>query len=131
MGLRVHVNRAPQVHLPVVDQNRVAILRDAIDGAVEGPVEDDAGRLALEPRIVLLRELRRGSVTCGRELGTGVGARSGGRASAAPSAAAAARPTLARLDGGDLAQRDESAAFPGWIGHDDLFRRPVAADVRI
>src|SRR5687767_12467182 len=94
MGLRVHVNRPPQVHLTVVDEDLVAVLLNAIDRAVEGPVEDDAGRLALESRIVLLRELRRGSVTRGRELGTGIGADPGRRATASTAAPAAttARP---------------------------------------
>src|SRR5512145_2326083 len=95
MGLRVQVNGPPQVHLAVVDEDLVAVLLNAVDRAVEGPVEDDAGRLALESRIVLLRELRRGRVTCGRELGTGIGARPARLAAASTAAATSARAALA------------------------------------
>ncbi len=53
MRLQVQVDRALQVHLPVLDDDVSLVLRDAVDRAVERPVEDDAGGLALEARVVV------------------------------------------------------------------------------
>src|SRR6185295_17427288 len=50
--LPVHVNRAREAELAVLERDRVAALRDAIDGAVERPVEQDARRLATHARVL-------------------------------------------------------------------------------
>jgi hypothetical protein len=52
--LDVHVNRALEIHLAVIDSDVVFVLCDAIDGTIEGPVKNDAGGLAAESGIVLL-----------------------------------------------------------------------------
>ncbi len=57
--LHVHEDRSLQTELAVLNNDGVFVLRDAIDGAVEGPVEDDAGRLAAESRIVFTLERSR------------------------------------------------------------------------
>src|SRR5688500_12129292 len=98
MGLHVHVDRAPQVHLPVLNQNRVLVLRDAIHRAVEDPVEDDARRLAAKTRIVIAGELRRRLFTKWRELGAAIEARAGlGTRAATTTAAPLARFQLLEL----------------------------------
>ncbi len=48
----VHVDDALEAVEPVVDDDAVLLLRDAIDGAVEHPVEDDARRPATQARVV-------------------------------------------------------------------------------
>src|SRR4030095_1412311 len=54
--LHVHVDGASQVHLPVLNKDRVLVLNNAIHRTVEGPVEDDARRLAPEKRGILTHE---------------------------------------------------------------------------
>jgi hypothetical protein len=73
MLLQVHVNRPFQIHLAVLDDDRVAVLRDPVDRAVKRPVEDDARRLAPEARVVLLRKRGRFSLTTFSELGAALG----------------------------------------------------------
>src|SRR5204863_2866603 len=91
---------------------------------------DDAGRLAAEARIVLLRE------GCGRllselgQLGAAVEPRPGCRASASASTPGAGG-TFARLEVIQLAERHKAAAGAPGIDHDDLFGRPIARDVRL
>ena len=56
--LQVHVNRALQPELPVLQHDRIFVLRDPVDRSIEGPVENNAGRLALETRSILALEFR-------------------------------------------------------------------------
>src|SRR5262245_64689762 len=56
MRFHVHVNRPREPELPILQDDGVAVLRDAIDWAVERPVEDDARRLATHARVVLVEE---------------------------------------------------------------------------
>ncbi len=58
--LHVHEDRSFQAELAVLNNDGVFVLRDAVDWAVEGPVEDDARRLAAESRIVFTLERSRG-----------------------------------------------------------------------
>ncbi len=51
MVLEIHVNRAQEAVLAVLERDRVAALHDAVDRAVPVPVEDNARRLATKARI--------------------------------------------------------------------------------
>ncbi len=129
VSLGVRMDRAPQIQLAVEDDDVVAVLLNAVDRAVECPVEDDVGRLALEARIVLRHELRRRFLTCGGHFGSGVHAGSGLTAASTATATAAPGARFSRLRCWERAQRHERAAAPARIGHHDLLGRPVAADV--
>src|SRR4030081_1316755 len=61
--VHVHMHGPGEPHLSILQDDRVLVLGDAIDRAIEGPVEDDAGRLAPHPGIVLGRK---GPESCGR-----------------------------------------------------------------
>src|SRR5262245_33077466 len=76
MLLHVHVDRPLQIHLAVLDEDRVAVLCDPVDRAVERPVEDDARRLAPEARVVLLRKCGSFFFTTFGDLGAAIGSRS-------------------------------------------------------
>src|SRR5207249_1797528 len=97
MLLHVRIDGPLEAHLSVLKKDGVLVLRDPVDWSVERPVEDDAGRLAAEARIVLLRE------GCGRllselgQLGAAVEPRPGCRASASASTPGAGG-TFARLE---------------------------------
>src|SRR5215813_8179155 len=54
----VHINRTLQSELPIFEKDRVLVLCDAVDRTIERPIEDDAGCLAAEARIVLPRKFR-------------------------------------------------------------------------
>src|SRR5262249_10551130 len=58
MIFSVHVDGALQAELPVFEHDRIFILCDAVYRPVEGPVEDDAGGLAMEARIIVALEFR-------------------------------------------------------------------------
>src|SRR6187200_2991227 len=75
MLLQVHVDRPLQIHLAVLDDDRVAVLRDPVDGAVKRPVEDDARRLAPEAGVVLLRKRSSLFLAALGELGAAIGSR--------------------------------------------------------
>ena len=63
----VHVDGALQAELAVFEHDRVFVLRDAVDRPVESPVEENAGGLAVEARIVFALEIRRGFFSgCGQ-----------------------------------------------------------------
>ena len=107
------------------------VLLNAVDRAVERPVEDDAGRLAVEARIVLRHELRRRFLAARGHFGSGVHAGPGLTAASTAAAAAAAGARFSRLRCWPSVLRGTSAPpRAARIGHHDLFGRPVAADVR-
>src|SRR5678815_3629798 len=127
MTRHVHVNRSREPELTVLQHDRVLVLRDAIDRAVEGPIEDDARGLAAHPGIVLVEQH-------GKLLGALLPFRRQLRAlnharTAATGAPRSADPPFARLEVAGGAQRHERAATATRIGHDELFRRPVTCDV--
>src|SRR4030095_17123078 len=78
MLLHVHVDRPLQIHLAVLDDDRVPVLRDPVDGAVKRPVEDAARGLAPEARVVLPLKSGRLPFTTFGDLGAAIGSRSCG-----------------------------------------------------
>src|SRR5678816_1257480 len=123
----VHLNRAREPELAVLQHDGVLVLRDAIDGAVERPVEDDARGLAPHARVVLgeeHRELLGALFTLRRQLGALNHSR--------PAAARSSRttdPPLSWLVLTGGTQRHQRAAAASRIGHHQLLRGPVAGDV--
>ena len=72
----LHVNRAFQSKLTVFKHDRIFILPDSVDRAIESPVEDDAGRLAMETRIIFTLEVRGRLFSEIRQFGTVIAPRS-------------------------------------------------------
>src|SRR5262245_50428353 len=124
MTADVHVNRSRESQLPVLQDDGVLVLRDAIDGAIERPVEDDARRLAAHARVALReehRELFSALLALGREFSALNHA-----GAAATRAARATDPPLSWLVLTDGAERHERAPSPTRVRHDELLWRPVA-----
>jgi hypothetical protein len=117
------MNRAREAELAVLERDRVGRLRDAIDGAVVGPIEDDARRLAAHPRIVLrvVRFERVRLLAAGRrELDV-----------ARSVLTRVLRRVRTRLEALCLRERDERAAAAARVRHHELLGRPIARDVRL
>src|SRR6185503_11046978 len=124
----VHVNRSREPELPVLQDDGVLVLRDAIDRTIERPIENDAGRLAAHARVALREEhgkLLGTLLAFGCELSALNHARSAATRTARPSDSPFPRLVMA---GG--AQRNERAAAATRIGHHELLWGPVAGDVR-
>ncbi len=127
MRLHVHVDRSSEAQLTILQNNRVPVLRDAVDRPIKGPIENDAGGLATKPRIVFSRELGSGLFAEFRQFGTAIKTRPRltRTAAAATASRTALRPGL--IHG---AERHQTTANTARICHDKLLGRPVSWNIR-
>src|SRR5262245_23544775 len=128
MSGHVHLNCSREPELPVLQDDGVLVLRDAIDRTIERPIEDDARRLAAHARVALREEHRKllGTLLA---FGCELSALNHARSATAPTARPPDSPfAWLVLAGG--AQRNERAAATSRISHHELLRSPVAGDVR-
>src|SRR5262245_49364887 len=127
----IHVNCALQAKLPVFDHDRVFVLGNPIHGPIESPIEDDAGCLAMESRIVLALE-RCGRFFSGlRQFATTIQARTGCWTTAAGACSAGIGWPLAPFVLAQLVELHHWTARATWIYHHRLHRSPIAGDVEL
>src|SRR5690348_2875347 len=86
---QVEIHRSLQSELAVFNNDRVFVLGNTIDRAIERPIKDDARRLATKTRIILALEIRCSLFTCFCQFATAIQARS--RSTTSSSAATASR----------------------------------------
>ncbi len=119
------MNHAFEAEQAVVDHDAILLLRDAIDGPVEHPVEQDARRPATQPRVVL-----------GRPHAKRIGLRFAARCELHRPRIPARRRNVLRREfpvvyRADQALRRHDAAAARRHGDHVLLLRPVAGDVRL
>src|SRR5688572_242735 len=121
MLLHVHVDGSFESELSVLDHDRILVLRDPVDGPVERPVENDAGCLTLEPRIVIACEFCRFLFSERRQLAAAVQSWTGRCTATAgcPASTSAASTCCGTLPGNrwNRAEPDQPAADTARIGH--------------
>src|SRR5437763_415159 len=83
MIFQVHVNRPLQTELAVFHRNRISVLGNPIDRAIESPIKDDARGFAMESRIVLTLERARRLFSSFGQFASAIEARSSVPAAAA------------------------------------------------
>src|SRR6185503_16304960 len=108
MILQVHEDRPFQSELAVLHHDCFPVLGDAVDGAIESPVEDDAGGFTAEAGIIFASELCSGLLSGFGQLCASVEAWA--CRSTAPSRAAACIPAPATFTRGlgNLAQWNQA-----------------------
>src|SRR2546430_8847651 len=59
MFFDVHIHGSFQSELTILNNDRVLVLSNAVDGSIKRPVEDDARGFAAKSRIIFALEIRR------------------------------------------------------------------------
>src|SRR5262249_24260330 len=127
-----HVDRSLQSHLPVLNDDGVLVLRDAVDGPVKRPVKNDACGFTAKTRIVLAcSEARNFLFTERTQLCSAIKARSCRSTSSAATTPTGASRTSPRFILRVFAEPHQAAAHAAWIHHYKLLGLPVTRDIRL